>query len=84
MRQNTMKKSIKSDLLEQEEVREALDLFVEYGILIKVKKNGEDAWKNSPIFDKMSKKEQQKVFDRMAMAESISQEAIRALTSSDE
>ena len=79
-----MKKSIKSDLLEQEEVREALDLFVEYGILIKVKKNGEDAWKNSPIFDKMSKKEQQKVFDRMAMAESISQEAIRALTSSDE
>ena len=79
-----MKKSIKSDLLEQEEVREALDLFVEYGILIKVKKNGEDAWINSPIFDKMSKKEQQKVFDRMAMAESISQEAIRALTSSDE
>ena len=49
-----------------------------------MKKNGEDAWKNSPIFDKMSKKEQQKVFDRMAMAESISQEAIRALTSSDE
>ena len=71
-------------MLEQEEVREALDLFVEYGILIKVKKNGEDAWINSPIFDKMSKKEQQKVFDRMAMAESISQEAIRALTSSDE
>lgn len=56
-----MKKEILQSLLLHEE----LEKWVEAGILIKVIKNGEEAWKENPEFMKKSAAEQEEIFKRV-------------------
>ena len=47
----------------KKDVRDALELYVKFGVLLKTKINKEDAWKENPEFNKKSKAEQDEIFE---------------------
>ena len=53
------------------QVKKALESFVHHGVLLKTKKDGEDAYMENPEFNRKTKKEQEEIFDIIKTEEDI-------------
>lgn len=67
MKENNSTKWFEGEIFNEEILKE-LELFVLYGILIEVKKNGQRAWKNNPDFDALSQEKQAEIFQKVGNA----------------
>ncbi len=69
----------KSDFYDQMALLDALEMFVQYGILRKTTKGGQPAWIENEEFNKKTPEERAAVIQRMKNAEKMTDEAIAAL-----
>ena len=72
MKKITLSQYLNPSKFSTKEVKAALELFVKYEVLLKTKKNGQDAYIENPAFRKLSSERQERIFSIIQAEETMS------------